>query len=282
MVAGQLKTRRSKRSWKQRALFGIFLYLGAIGVLVLFERMLLFPAPSVGYGNWQAGKFGAQETFIGNGNAKVHVWSLLKKNSNRTLIVCHGNGETLGVMGDELAAIRERWNVHVVAFDFRGYGKTGGLANEADILSDAVAVANWVREHESFRGKPMIVLGRSLGGAAAIEIATKSQVDGLILDRTFSSIVDVAAARYFMFPVRWLMRNPFRSIEKFPSYKGPLLQMHGDVDEVVPYRFGKKLFEASNAAPKTFLSIPGLSHNDAWPDAFWTAGKTFMEEIEAK
>lgn len=280
MDAAQPTLNRSAKPWKQWTSIAIKLYLGALGVLMFFERTLLFPAPSIEYGNWQASQFGARESYIENSGAKVHVWTFLKNAATKTLIVCHGNGQTLGLMGDELAAIRDRWNVNVVAFDFRGYGKTGGQANEADILSDAVAVAKWVHEEALFHGQQILVLGRSLGGAPAIEIATKTKVDGLILDRTFSSIVDVAAARYFIFPVRWAMRNQFRSIEKLPRYTGPLLQMHGDVDEVVPYRFGKKLFDVSNAKPKEFLSIPGLYHNDPWPESFWVAGKKFLEQLQ--
>ncbi len=252
-------------------------------VLMFFERTLLFPAPSIAYGNWQASQFGAIESYVESSGANVHVWTLSKKGSAKTVIVCHGNGETLGLMGEELAEIRDRWNVNVVAFDFRGYGKTGGKANEADILADSVAVAKWIQENELFRDHKIIVLGRSLGGACAIEIATATttatKIDGLILDRTFSSIVDVAANQYFIFPVRWLMRNQFRSIEKISNYTGPLLQMHGDVDEVVPFRFGKKLHEASSAKPKEFLSLRGLHHNDPWPEAFWFAGKKFCEQL---
>ena len=216
------------------------MYLGALLVLMFFERAILFPAPSIENGDWQASKFGAKEYFVesADNNTKVHVWTLDKADSNKTLIFCHGNGETLGFLGAELAEIRDRWNVNVVAFDFRGYGKTGGIANQADILFDSVVVAKWIDSNPSFRDHQRIVLGRSLGGAAAVEIATKTKVDGLLLDRTFSSTVDIAAERYFFFPIRLVMRNQFRTIDKMPNYTGSLLQMHGDVDEVVPYRFG--------------------------------------------
>ena len=75
------------------------------------------------------------------------------------------------------------------------------------------------------------------------------------------------------------MRNQLRSIEKIPNYSGPLLQMHGDVDEVVPYRFGKKLFDACTTQRKELLTIRGLHHNDPWPEEFWEAGKQFIEAL---
>ncbi len=273
-------SKRRTHSWKRLAKVLFTTYFGALFVLMFFERALLFPAPSIENGDWQADKFGARESFVeSTDKTKIHVWTFANANSNKTLLFCHGNGETLGFLGEELADIRDRWNVNVIAFDFRGYGRTGGVANEADILSDSVAVAKWIDSNPRFRDHQRIVFGRSLGGASAVEIATKTKVDGLILDRTFSSIVDVAADRYFFFPIRLVMRNQFRSIEKIPNYHGPLLQMHGDVDEVVPYRYGKKLFDACATQRKEFLKVAGLYHNDPWPKEFWNAGRKFMEKL---
>ena len=273
---------RQRSLWKRFSLIAISTYLGALAVLMFFERSLLFPAPPEEAGEWNAKKFDAEEFYVDSGdNTKVHVWFLAKPGSKTTLIFAHGNGETLGFMGEELVEIRERWNVNVVAFDYRGYGKTGGLASEKAILADSLAVAKWLESNSRFAGQKRVAMGRSLGGAAAIEIATQTKVDGVILDRTFSSIVDVAADRYPFFPIRWVMRNQFRSIEKLPSYSGPLLQMHGDVDELIPYRFGKKLFDACSSVQKKLLSIQGLYHNDPWPEEFWDAGKKLIRDIEA-
>ncbi len=274
---------RKRSLWKRISLFAISIYLGALAVLMFFERSLLFPAPPAEAGEWNAKKFGAEEFYVNSdGNAKVHVWFLAKPGCKTTLIFAHGNGETLGFMGEELVEIRERWNVNVVAFDFRGYGKTGGLASENAILTDSLAVAKWVESNPRLADQKRVAMGRSLGGAAAIEIATKTKVDGMILDRTFSSIVDVAADRYPIFPIRWVMRNQFRSIEKLPRYNEPLLQMHGDVDELIPYRFGKKLFDACTSERKNLLSVQGLYHNDPWPEEFWDAGKKLISDIETK
>ncbi len=274
------KVHRPRNSAKRLATVAFITYLGALVVLMFLERTILFPAPPVEYGFWQAESFGAEEFYVESPDkTKIHVWFFAKANSKRTLVFCHGNGETLGVLGGELATIRDRWNVNVVAFDFHGYGKTGGLANEVDILADSVAVAKWIESSPQFRDHQLIALGRSLGGALAVEIANKTKVDGMILDRTFSSAVDVAANQFLFFPIRLLMRNQLRSIEKIPNYSGPLLQMHGDVDEVVPYPFGKKLFDAGKTQRKELLTIRGLHHNDPWPEEFWNAGKQFLEAL---
>ena len=279
------KSFRFTKSKRARPIFILLsVYLGALSLLVLFETYLLFPAPPVDYGMWNAQSFGASEHFIeSEGNTKVHAWTFFAKGDVKTtLIFCHGNGESLGLLGDEMATIRDEWKVNVVAFDFRGYGKTGGTPNEPNILADAIAVGRWVRNNEAFREHKIIAMGRSLGGAPAIEIAIDQKTDGLILDRTFSSIVDVAASRYFFFPVRLLMRNQFKSIDKIGKYSGSLLQMHGDVDEVVPYKFGKRLFDASVSSGKKFLPVRGLRHNSSWPEEFWIEGKRMVEMLGEK
>ena len=273
-------SRRIHSSPKRLATIVFTMYFGALVLLMFLERTLLFPAPAVQDGDWRPEHFVSEEFFIeSTGKTRVHLWSFSKANSKKTILFCHGNGETLGFLGLELAEIRDRWNVNVVAFDYRGYGKTGGDANEKDILADSVAVAKWVESNPIFRDQQLIAMGRSLGGASAVEIATKTEFDGLILDRTFSSIVDIAAERYFFFPIRLVMRNQFRSIEKIPSFTGPLLQMHGDVDEVVPYRFGQKLFAACPSKQKEFVTVVGLHHNDLWPESFWEQGKRFIDEL---
>ena len=272
--------KRKPNTWKRLATIALTIYLGALVVLMFLERTLLFPAPSVEYGEWRPDRFGAEEFYVeSTGKARVHVWSFAKANSKRTILFCHGNGEALGYLGSEMAELRDRWNVNIVAFDFRGYGRTGGVANEVDILADSVAVANWVQSNPLFKDHHLIALGRSLGGACAVEIATKTKVDGLILDRSFSSILDIAADRYFFFPIRLVMRNQFRSVEKMSSYAGPLMQLHGDVDEVVPYRFGKKLFDACPSKQKEFLTVVGLHHNERWLESFWEQGKKFMDQL---
>ncbi|MEQ1828162.1 MAG: alpha/beta hydrolase [Pirellula sp.] len=274
-----VRTATNKKRFVQR-FFGVSaIYFGAICVMMSLETTLLFPAPPTAYGNWLAEEFGAKDVLVPNGSDKVHTWVLKTTNAKTTLIFCHGNGESLGTLGWELAMLRDKWQANIVAFDYRGYGKTGGSPNESNILSDARCIGRWVQGHEDFRNQKLVVYGRSLGGAAAVEIANAIQTDGLILDRTFSSIVDVAASRYFFFPVRWVMRNQFKTIDKIATYHGHLLQWHGDRDELVPIRFGKKLFDACPSTQKEFIQVPGLHHNDEWPTSIWQAGKKLLDAM---
>lgn len=280
--------RNSTSNWTSHTAFrwvirAIGLYLGALVLLMFAERFLVFPSPSSEIGNWRVENFGAVESYIDSDQqTRVHLWTFLKPEAKTTLIFCHGNAETLGLLGEEMCEIRDKWNVNVVAFDYRGYGRTGGVPNEKRTLADAVAVGNWVKSNPELQNQKLVVLGRSLGGAHAVEIATQLQTDGLMLDRTFSSSVDVAASRYFFFPVRTVMANQFKSIDKIPSFKGSLLQLHGLVDEVIPYRFGKKLFEACTSPNKKLITLPSLYHTQPFPPEFWEEGLAFIRSIESK
>ena len=119
-------------------------------------------------------------------------------------------------------------------------------------------------------------MGKSLGGAVAVELAATRTIRGLVLLRTFTSIPDVASWLYPWFPVRWFMHSEFNSLHRIKSYDGPLLQGHGTADKVVPYVQGEQLFEASPSTRKQFVSIPGGTHNAPIEAKFFEAFELFL------
>ncbi len=258
----------------------LWTYIATLAALVVLEPRMLFPAPTPSQGDWEPAKFDATEVWAqGGDNSRIHIWTFKHITPRATIIFSHGNGEDLGSLGGELLELSRRLSVNVVAYDFRGYGKTGGKANQANILADAATVGMWVRDQPAWGNVPVIPMGRSLGGAAAIEMATVLQAPGIILDRTFSSAVDVAASIYPVFPVRLLMKNHFPSEEKIKLYSGRVLQFHGDVDNIIPIQFGKKLYDACPSDHKQFVEVPGLGHNDPHAETFWEKASTFIEEL---
>ena len=94
----------------------------------------------------------------------------------------------------------------------------------------------------------------SLGGAKA-----------LILERTFDRLVDVAAAKYPVLPVPFLMSNRYDSIAKLTAYKGPLIQLHGTADALIPIEHAERLFQSSRCQPRHWIAVEGLGHNDQLP-----------------
>jgi uncharacterized protein len=245
------------------------------------EPSLVFPAPPATKGQWDVKRLNGQEFFLPSSDGtQVHTWLLPRAGAVSTLIFCHGNAESLGILGDELAEVRDRWNVNVVAFDYRGYGKTGGHPSEQAILADARAVGEWVNQNDLFKNQKVLVIGRSLGGAPAIEIATFCKINGLLLERTFASTVEIAAGRYPIFPIRMVMKNQFKSIDKLKTYSGPLLQLHGKADEVIPYANAVKLYEACPSPKKELMTFDDLTHLVPWPEGFWVQGEKFIRDVE--
>jgi fermentation-respiration switch protein FrsA (DUF1100 family) len=122
-----------------------------------------------------------------------------------------------------------------------------------------------------------VLWGESLGCGVAVELAADGAL-GMILENAFTSLPDVAAHHYSWIPVRLLMRNRLRSIDKIAQFEGPLLQAHGDGDTVIPYELGRRLFEAANE-PKEFITIPDGDHNDPRSAPFWDAVDQFLDRL---
>lgn len=272
--------RKPNNNLKRILVFLLWTYIATLAALVVLEPRMLFPAPATSQGEWDPTKFDATEEWIDSADdTSIHVWTFPHEQPRATIIFSHGNGEDLGSLGGELQELSRKLAANVVAYDFRGYGKTGGKANQANILNDAVTVGLWVNDHPAWNNVPIIPMGRSLGGAAAIEMAIELQTPGLILDRTFSSAVDVAASIYTVFPIRLLMKNQFPSEEKIKLYDGRLLQFHGDIDNIVPIQFGKKLHEACPSPHKEFCEVPGLGHNDPHSEMFWVEATSLIDAL---
>ncbi len=257
-------------------------YIGALIVLMLLENTLMYPAPATNNGDWEPTWLGHEEVhFESADGTRLHGWFCEHPAARGVLLLCHGNGEHLAFLADELEAWREEFGLSVMAFDYRGYGKSGGKAFESGILADGEAAQSWLAERTGQPPESIILFGRSLGGAVAVHLASQKGAKGLILDRTFSSMVDVAADMFPWAPVRWLLRNRYPSDEKILAYQGPLLQIHGLYDRVVPYRFAEKLFAASPSADKQLLTSDTLGHNDAWPDEFYQSLHAFIDSLTA-
>ncbi|MGA2059976.1 MAG: alpha/beta hydrolase, partial [Thermoguttaceae bacterium] len=179
---------------------------------------------------------------------------------------------------DILEKLHNTAGASVLIFDYRGYGRSEGKPNEAGILSDARAARAWLAKREKIPEQDIVVMGESLGGAVAVDLAAKDGAKGLVLISTFSSAPDVAAYHYPIFPVRLLMRTRLDAVGQIANFKGPLLQMHGEIDNIVPFKLGRRLFDAANE-PKQLLVFPRHDHNDMPPDQFFDALKDFLEKL---
>jgi uncharacterized protein len=188
---------------------------------------------------------------------KLHGWFVPGK-GDITLLWCHGNAGNISYRLDNLKLINQRLGVNIFLFDYRGYGLSQGKPTEEGTYLDAEAALEYLNSRTDIDAKAIVIFGRSLGGAVAVDLASKHPCLGLILESTFSSV-----GALFPGLVADVLPIEYGSISKIGSIKAPLLMLHGDIDEVVPYASGQELFEAANE-PKRFYTIVGAGHNDTY------------------
>ena len=194
--------------------------------------------------------------------------------AKHTLWFFHGNAEDLGSLEPFLRELHAR-GFAVFAYDYPGYGVSTGQPNEKAIYAANAAAARYLQETLRTPLSRVILVGRSLGGGPATDLASREPVAGLVLQSAFMSVYRV------MTRVRLLPFDQFENLRKLPRVKCPVLVMHGTADEVIPFAHGEKLFAAAPGA-KSHLWIEGARHNDfvaVAGERYWTALREFAATL---
>jgi hypothetical protein len=205
---------------------------------------------------------------------RLHAWYVSRPGARYTILFFHGNAGNIGhriVTLDQL----HRLGLEVLIFDYRGYGRSSGRPGEQGTYADATAVWRYLVDHLGVAPQQILLHGRSLGGAIAIELATRTEPAGLILESTFTSVSDLGRHHYPWLPVRWLSRIDYDSMSRIERVNAPLLFIHSPDDEIVPLAHGRRLFDRARE-PKTFLEIAG-GHNTGFMDD----AKTYLSGLAA-
>jgi uncharacterized protein len=175
------------------------------------------------------------------------------------LLLCHGNGGNIGDRVVQIALLCAE-GFDVLAFDYRGYGRSSGRTNEEGTYRDARAARAALLERPGVERERVFYLGESLGAAVAIELARDHPPAGLILQSAFTSIRDMARLHYPFIP-RALVPDAYPSLRLIAALDVPLLVLHGDRDEIVPAMHGEALYQAATS-PKRLEIRAGAGHND--------------------
>lgn len=257
-------------------------YLIVLLILMLFENFLIFPAPKYPAGRWQPQGIQVEDAyFTAEDGTRLHGWFVDHPQPLAYVLFCHGNAEHLGYMDWFLADLHQL-DIAVFAFDYRGYGRSEGSPNEAGLLADGRAAQAWLARRAKISPSDIVVMGRSVGGAVAVDLAASHGARGLVVENTFTSIPDVAAEHYWWAPARWLIRTRFDSETKIRDYRGPLLQSHGTADRIVSVELAKRLFAACPSSNKQFFAIPGGDHNDLPPPEYYEALAQFFKQLPGR
>jgi fermentation-respiration switch protein FrsA (DUF1100 family) len=237
----------------------------------MLSRFIYYPDP-----NWilTPRRLGleAEEVHLRPGpEVQLHAWFFPLPNPLATLLFCHGNAGNVSHRLENVYYLLQT-GFQVLLFDYRGYGHSSGQPSEEGLYRDAVAAWTHLVERPDTASAPRIIFGRSLGGAVAIELATRVQAGGLIVESTFTSIRTLARL-VLSLPMPELPIK-YDSLSKIGRLRMPLLAIHGVRDELIPYADGQDLFEAA-PEPKAWYSIPGAGHNDT----YLTGGDAYFQRL---
>lgn len=247
--------------------------------MMFLERHLVFFPAAYPVGNWQPRGLAVEDAWIySDDGEKLHGWFAGRDRPKAVVLVMSGNAGNVTQWADDLKVLRDELQASVLAFDYRGYGRSEGTPDEASVLADARSARAWLASRAGVAEADIVLLGRSMGGGVAVDLASRDGARGLVLQSTFTSLPDVAAHHYPWLPVRLLMKTRFDSLAKIGDYAGPLLQMHGDADEIVPIEQGRRLFDAAQG-DKRFLTISGGRHNDPPNGAFYRVLAAFLDDL---
>jgi len=227
----------------------LLFYLG-IGLMAwFFAESLIFQPPTPSYTNSE--KIMQLKTPEGRQVAALY---LRNPEAEFTILLSHGNAEDIGYLLPLLKEINAL-GFSVFAYDYRGYGLSSGKPSEQNTYQDVTVAYNYLVEKAGVLPSSIIAHGRSLGGAVAVDLATRKPVGGLIMESSF-----VTAYRV-MTSIPLLPFDQYRNIEKIDKIDCPLLVIHGKQDRVIPFWHGESLFKKAQD-PKQHLWVEQAGHNN--------------------
>ncbi|MGV3722534.1 MAG: alpha/beta hydrolase [Actinomycetota bacterium] len=183
-----------------------------------------------------------------------------KASSRPSLLYFYGNGTCLKTGQSQIERLR-RYGANVLAAEYVGYGMSTGKPSEAGCYATADAAYDYLLTRTDVDPSRIVSVGGSLGGAVAIDLASRRPVVGLATFMTFTRLGEVAQGHFPWVPVAPLLHSRFDSIQKIKRVECPILLVHGTKDLMIPHAMQARLASAATA-PVTQVVVPEGTHND--------------------
>lgn len=232
-----------------------FLLLPLLAYLALCLLMFFGQRSQIYFPVRESDPPGAKAVRMATEGAELKIW-VVPRPGPRALIYFGGNAENVAGNLDAFAAAFPAHSLYLV--NYRGYGGSTGSPTEAGLLNDAVAIFDRLQSQHA----EISVIGRSLGSAVAVHLASKRDVHRLALVTPFDSLVNVARAHFRYLPVGWLMRDRYESASLVPALRARTLVVIAGADEIIPRARSRALVAAFPVAQPEVEVIEGATHND--------------------
>jgi fermentation-respiration switch protein FrsA (DUF1100 family) len=260
---------------------GLALYATAVTVLWAFQRDLMyFPdrSPRVPPSHYEMLDGVREISFTTTDGLDLVAWYAPAPPNRPTVVMFHGNGGSLRGERYRVKHFKDA-GLGVLLVAYRGYSGNAGAPTEEGLYADARAALDWLDE-SGVASTSIVLYGISLGTGVATKMAAEREFAALVLEAPYTSTVDVAAFRFPIVPVGWLMEDRFESLARIGAITEPLLVMHGSSDYTIPQRFGRRLFEAANE-PKEGFWPHGLGHDDLFDNGGFDTAIAFIRRTTA-
>ncbi|MGI9404731.1 MAG: alpha/beta hydrolase [Hyphomicrobiaceae bacterium] len=256
---------------------GALAYLTVLLAMFAGQRSLLFATDdggSLAAANWIAIPGSERVQLTTSDNERLSAWYVAPAPGNSVFLFFHGKGGKLQLKKSRWQHITKT-GAGVLALSYRGYPGSTGSPSEAGLIRDAETAYAWLRQRHA--AEEIVIHGLSLGTGVAVALAAQVDARALILEAPFSAAVDVAAERYPIVPVRWLMHDTFLSRERISKVNMPVLIAHGTRDTTIPFAHAGRLF-AHAIEPKKFVAIQGGEHNTLVHDGLYPHIWNFLNQ----
>jgi fermentation-respiration switch protein FrsA (DUF1100 family) len=199
-----------------------------------------------------------EELFIG---ARFHRAG----KADPTILYFHGNGEIVADY-DDLGPMYTGIGINFLPVDYRGYGRSNGSPTVTGMMRDCHTIFSYIKKwlHTNAYTGNIIIMGRSIGSASALELAAhyQDEIDGLIIESGFAYVVPLLKLLGIDVEALGIREEKgFRNIDKIRKFYKPTLIIHAEYDHIIPFSNGQALFDDSPATSKKLLKIPGADHN---------------------
>ena len=244
----------------------VVLYV-AVGLLVKYtnviNQLIYFPESTIYQDPGDLGLEFEDVYLTTSDGVRIHGW-FVPGAGGPTLLWFHGNGGNISHRVDNIAGLNRRLGVGILIIDYRGYGLSEGSPDEQGTYLDAEAAVAHALSRPDVDPERVVLFGRSLGCAVAAEMALRHEVYAVVLESPFTSISGMARRAYPFLPgLGLLVGNMYDTLDKAARIDAPVMVLHGDSDEIVPFEMGREVFEAA-PEPKRFYRIRGAGHNDTY------------------
>ncbi len=185
-----------------------------------------------------------------------------------TILFFHGNGEIVSDYND-IGSLYGKIGINFFPVDYRGYGRSTGSPTVTGMMRDCHEIFKFVKQWLKDKGytDPLIIMGRSLGSASALELAAnyKDEIDGLIIESGFAFVIPLMKLIGINTDACNISEEiGMRNIEKIRSFDKPTLVIHAQYDHIIPFADGQALFDACPGPDKNLLKVHDADHNSVF------------------